>query len=337
MRILHLLPELNLGGVERHVLDLTARQVRRHDVTVVSAGGALQSELDPAVRHITLDVARKNLFTALSAARRLRVLAREYRWQIAHAHSRVPLWCAWFARSVFDALVMTCHATYSLNAGLWPLRRISGAICISHTVADHLRLWLPSRTAVIYNGVAEPAIPWTGAHRSRLLFVGRLSKVKGLDLALRALSRQTVPFTLDVAGDGPCFEQWRDLADDLGLADRVRWHGACSEIRVEELMASSGALIVPSLQEGWSLVRCKAALLGLPLLLSDIGANREAVTDGSVLVPCGDEEAWRIALARWLNEGRGAAELKPSVLVTPESQARATEEFYRQILGPLCS
>lgn len=337
MRILHLLPELNLGGVERHVLDLTSLQAQYHEVTVVSAGGVLQSELPPTVRHITLDVARKNLFTALAAAGKLRALAKEHGWQIAHAHSRVPLWCAWFARSAFNAVIMTCHGTYSLNAGLWPLRHIDGAICISRTVADHLKLRLPGQSEVIYNGLSVPATSHRGSDRSRLLFVGRLSGLKGLDSALRALAGQIAPFTLDVAGDGPCFEEWRQLADDLGLAERVKWHGACSEARVEQLMAEGGALIVPSLQEGWSLVRGRAALMGLPLLLSDIGANREAVCDPSVLVPAGDVEAWRIAFARWLTEGRGAATLRPEVLVTPQAQARATENFYLRILESLCS
>lgn len=332
--VVHLLPELTLGGVERHVVDLTAQQVSRHPVAVVSGGGPLVDALAPGVEHLTLPVGEKNLFTALGCSRRLKAWAKERGYTLAHAHSRVPLWVAWFARGAFEQVVMTCHATYSKNFGLWPLKRIDGAICISEAVKDHLQGFLPPHVAVVTNGVAQPKLVHDACHQGRLLFVGRLTRLKGLDTALKALAQIELPFTLDVVGDGPQSDELKELARSLGLA--VNWHGALSEERVEELMAHSSLLLAPSRQEGFSLVRSRAAAIGLPLMLSDIPANREAVIDASVLLPPDDVQAWRGALRLWLARGKGACSLKEGVLRSLKAQADDTEAFYALLRKSPC-
>ena len=75
--------------------------------------------------------------------------------------------------------------------------------------------------------VAAELFSGDGAARGEgLLFVGRLTEQKGVDKLLRALARQRVPARLDVVGDGPEADALRTLAGELGIADRVRWHGA---------------------------------------------------------------------------------------------------------------
>ena len=51
MKIIEILPELDIGGVERHVIDLTSELARRgHQILVVSAGGKMQKQLSPQVK-----------------------------------------------------------------------------------------------------------------------------------------------------------------------------------------------------------------------------------------------------------------------------------------------
>ena len=55
MKIVHILPELQIGGVERHVIDLSNELVKKgHEVMVISAGGQMERQLDPKVlvRHL---------------------------------------------------------------------------------------------------------------------------------------------------------------------------------------------------------------------------------------------------------------------------------------------
>ena len=103
--------------------------------------------------------------------------------------------------------IMTAHAVYSLNAGIAPLKHASGVICISDAVKQHLERYLPARTVTVPNGVRKPAFFWEGRgfpDNPRFLFVGRLTRLKGLDTALRALGElKGREWTLDVIGDGP--------------------------------------------------------------------------------------------------------------------------------------
>ena len=78
MRILHILPELDEGGVERHVLMLSGQQQKEgHKVNVVSAGGKLVSQLAKGVSHIRFPVHRKNPLVGIYCAVRLASLLRK--------------------------------------------------------------------------------------------------------------------------------------------------------------------------------------------------------------------------------------------------------------------
>lgn len=60
MRIIEVLPELDIGGVERHVIDLANELAERgHDIVVISAGGKMQCQLSQKVSHLCLPVHKK--------------------------------------------------------------------------------------------------------------------------------------------------------------------------------------------------------------------------------------------------------------------------------------
>ena len=87
MKIIELLPELDIGGVERHVIDLTSElALRGHELLVISAGGKMAHQLSPQVRQLTLPVHRKNPITGWLCACRIASLAKAEGWQLLHAH-----------------------------------------------------------------------------------------------------------------------------------------------------------------------------------------------------------------------------------------------------------
>ena len=115
MKVLQVLPSLEVGGVERGVIDL-ARAMKRRDeeMVVISSGGALVNELQKmGVTHYTLPVDRKSLFSLLLVPKISQIIERE-RVDIVHARSRVPAWLAWFAaRKTGRPFVTTCHGYYA--------------------------------------------------------------------------------------------------------------------------------------------------------------------------------------------------------------------------------
>ena len=336
MRILHLVPEFEEGGVERYVLHLAEEQLAHgHQVSLATAGGKLEALLPREVELLNLPVQKKNPITGLYCTFCLAL--RRKRWDILHAHSRVPAWIAWWTSALTGLpWVMTAHAAYSLNAGITPLKHADGVICISDAVKQHLIDYLPIRTTTVTNGVQKPSALWNGKGfpgNPRFLFVGRLTRLKGLETVLRALGElKDREWTLDVIGDGPQRAELEVLTAELSLKERVTFHGFRDD--VELWMARSGCLLFPSHQEGMGLAVLEALNVGLPVLASDLEPLRPLAS--GPLIPPGDVDAWREAIEKVLNGG-AASPLSAEKLTTFEETARGTEEFYREILSNVLS
>ncbi len=341
---MQILPELDEGGVERHVLSLSnGLCAHGHEVVVVSAGGRHVADLTPGVRHIALPVHRKNLFSGVVCASRLASFARRERVNLMHAHSRVPAWIALFARGLCGIpFVVTAHARYSLNVGLRPLKKSDGAICVSRSVRDYLADWLPcgKPVQVIYNAGPEKIIPWeggSGEEHKRLLYLGRLTSKKGIGALIEALAKvASAHWTLDVVGDGPMRGELEERVRSSGIEGRVFFHGHSDD--PAGWIARSDLFLFPSLDEGMGLSLAEALYAGAPVLASDLPAVRELTcleeknpTPCEALLPAGDERAWTCALDRFL---RGEA-LSPlslaTKLPTSDELAELTEKFYKNL------
>jgi glycosyltransferase involved in cell wall biosynthesis len=306
---------------------------------VVSAGGRLVSLLPKSVPHIEMPVHRKNFFTGLLCARKLAAIAMEEGINIIHAHSRVPAWIAFLAGKIAGIkFVCTAHACYSLNCGLWPLKRSSGVICVSEAVRGHLKDWLPrGNVRVVYNALPSVVIPWNGGGNGekRLLFLGRLTSKKGAEILVKALGRvRRGGWTLDIIGDGPLEREIESLSRELGIEDRVVFHGYREDAPL--WISRCDLFLFPSLEEGMGISLAQALAAGVPALASDLAAVREmtgirkAAPDG--LVPAGDVGAWAGAIERALAHGRGPTLPLAVRLPTIAEMAGYVHDFYGEIL-----
>jgi glycosyltransferase involved in cell wall biosynthesis len=124
----------------------------------------------------------------------------------------------------------------------------------------------------------------------RVSFVGRLVPVKALPLLLQAIARlrrEGRHMRLDVAGDGPMADPWRDEARALGLEAQVRWHGALGQDAVAALMGRSDVFCLPSVRESGGAVLLEAMACGRPTIGMAFGGPAEIV-DAAV--------GWRVAM-----------------------------------------
>ena len=95
MKVVHLLPALEQGGVETVVCDLVKAlgNAGGWESVVVSKGGRLVGRIEAAGgRHVTLDLKSKNPLTCLSRVWKLRKILRAEKPDLVCAHSRVPAW-----------------------------------------------------------------------------------------------------------------------------------------------------------------------------------------------------------------------------------------------------
>jgi glycosyltransferase involved in cell wall biosynthesis len=147
------------------------------------------------------------------------------------------------------------------------------------------------RVAVKPNFVA--AAPRRHGPGEYFLFLGRLSREKGLGTLLAAWSRSWE--RLVIAGDGP----ERALLPDA--APIVDYRGALPAAEIASLLSRARALLVPSLSyEGAPRVVLEAYASGVPVVASRLGGLPELVEDGSsgILVRPGDVAAWTAAVER---------------------------------------
>jgi glycosyltransferase involved in cell wall biosynthesis len=114
----------------------------------------------------------------------------------------------------------------------------------------------------------------------RLLFVGRLIRTKGARDAIRALSlAPDLPVLFDVVGDGFDREACENLARELGVADKVVFHGRLPRDEVDALYRAADVFVFPSYREPGGNVTFEAMAWSLPLVVSDLGGPGNVVDD----------------------------------------------------------
>jgi glycosyltransferase involved in cell wall biosynthesis len=176
--------------------------------------------------------------------------------------------------------------------------RRAGFHAISESTRDDLvaRGVRREQIRVIHPGVDStrftPADGCRSANPS-FLYVGRLKRYKGIELAIRALAlaRRTRPdLRLEVAGTGDYRNQLQQLVSRLDLEQAVSFHGFVTESEKLALLRRSWANIFPSPKEGWGITVVESAACGTPSLASDSPGLRDSVRHGETgfLVPHGD-------------------------------------------------
>lgn len=108
------------------------------------------------------------------------------------------------------------------------------------------------------------------------LFVGALTRGKGVDVALRALASTRNRASLIVVGKGPQEAELISLCRDLGLADRVAFLGRLSQRSIARWYREATALVMPvRAPETFGLVGVEAMSHGAPVVASTVGGIGE--------------------------------------------------------------
>ena len=117
------------------------------------------------------------------------------------------------------------------------------------------------------------------ADGERLLYAGRLSLEKGVDILIKAL--KSTNEQLDIAGSGPKEKDLKNLAKELGLEKRITFHGHLSGKALEELKKQAKAIILPSIwQENMPLIILEALAYDKIVIASNSGGVPEIIEEG---------------------------------------------------------
>ena len=319
IRVLQLITSLDRGGAENHLLALLSHA--DHEAfaieTAVLCG---EGELVAVFRQAGIPVHLLNARSRFDpwALGRLVGLLRDGRFDILHSHLfRADIYAGLAVarfRERRPLLVSTRHnddrfflnpfvgvAHYLVSAQQDLIIAISDHIA-RFTVARGVRH--PARVRRVYHGLEPPvtrALEREGQRiRSELGIgsdaflvgnVGRLALQKGQRHLIRAmpLLLERVPRAHAViAGGGDLEDFLRDLAEEMGVAERVHVLGPRKD--VPALMHAMDVFAMPSIWEGFGLVLLEAMAAGRPIVASRVATIPEVVVDGEtgLLVPAGD-------------------------------------------------
>ena len=116
----------------------------------------------------------------------------------------------------------------------------------------------------------------------RLLFVGFLLPVKGLNYlfhALAMLHRDRDDWRLDVIGDSPSRAEYEKMAKELGLEKKITFHGLKPKSEVAEFMRQADFFVLPSIWENMPCVLIESMCCGLPIISTTVGGIPEMVPE----------------------------------------------------------
>ena len=119
------------------------------------------------------------------------------------------------------------------------------------------------------------------ANRQNILYVGRLSITKNVDLLISAFAKiKTNNVDLIIAGqDFGALTQLKSLVKKLNIENRVFFKGWVSEDEKIELLSRATIFVHPSLEDVFLLSLLEAAAIGIPCVAFDVGSNSEILED----------------------------------------------------------
>ena len=166
MNILHVVPALESGGVERGTVDLAiALKKLGHNIIVVSNGGALAAELNHGgVTHIKLPVHRKSAHSLRMVPKIVQII-KANKIDIVHASSRVPAWVGSLASGLTGTpFVTSCHGFYSKHFFSSIMGRGKLVMVISNIIGErmHQAFKVPEeKIRLVYRGLDLAKYPYS--------------------------------------------------------------------------------------------------------------------------------------------------------------------------------
>ena len=318
------------GGVETHCEELYPRLVALgHDVTVVrrSCYVTPQNKIDQykGVKLKDIYAPRKKSIEAIVHTFLAILYARRVHADVLHIHAIGPALLTPFARLLGLKVVMTHHgpdydrqkwnrlAKTVLRMGERMGARFANEVIVISTVIDRIlrEKYHRENAHLIYNGVNMPVPAETTDYIRSLglephryvLAVGRFVEEKGFDLLVRAFAH--IPhdgYRLVIAGDADHEDHYSMSLKQLAREHGVVLTGFIRGAKLNELFSQARLFVLPSFHEGLPIVLLEALSYRLPVLVSDIPANRLACLAPTDFFVTGEEHSLEGLLSRKLAE-----------------------------------
>lgn len=328
-KIMHLVQGLEVGGLERMVINLVERIDREQfdpAVCCFDVLGGLSERL--MVQHVPVTFLPRSPGVDWKYPWRLARLLRTNHVELLHMHNPTAFFYGTLAGSIahVPCLIYTEHGRdFSSSLKIKLVDRVLACFVDEVVaVADASKRYLltaeklpTAKVKTIHNGI-DAAHFNASYDRHAIRFslglsdeqpvvgiVARLDPIKNHTLLIYAMQQVVAVYpttALLVVGDGPLRGELVTLASALGLDNHIHFLGTRHD--VPELMSAMDLFVLCSHNEGLSLTLVEASASGLPTVATRVGGNEEVVAEGETgfLVADNDGQALAEAMLRILSD-----------------------------------
>lgn len=348
MKILQVCSATEIGGGERHVIDLTRALIERgHELHLaIRPNAKIKSELNslPIIWH---ELPLKNALDIFSA-KKLNNIIKQQKIEIVHAHvARDYTICGLACKKTSAKLFLTRHHFNPIKANFlyeWAIGSTKGFIAVSSAVKKEIHSAFPKlsdRISVIPNWIdsnSVASIPKENARKNLGItkkfavgMIGQITPLKGQKYFIEAAqktSRSDVDFIIigepQSEQDKKYHQQLHNEYTGFIAAGNLRFIGAVPEIAKQ--LAAFDIIVVPSTNEGFSLVAIEAMAAGCAIIASKVGGILDLIENNETGILIQPENVQQIttAITQLLNN----SDLRQKL--GSQSRAFALEKYSRE-------
>lgn len=306
MKILHLLSGGGIGGIEMLCQNIAELNRGENEFCFLYSGGSIAEEMKQSGVPVYLYFREKLVLRMF----KLWLLVKRQKYDVIIVHHEgigiylfylmlircYPhikfikyLHCSFEEKYFYQGNKVTDWLNYHIlkNALLKSDCCIAVSEFVKKSYCDEFRCDAKS-VKVVYNGIkcAKQSKNYQERIEAKsgvcLLFIGRLTEVKGVHHLLYAVRRLVTlgeDVVLEVLGDGPQRQEYEQLSKELGIEEKVFFEG--NQLRKQKFYDEAEIFVYPSIwQEAFGISIVEALAQGLICVASDVGGIPEIVTDG---------------------------------------------------------
>ena len=321
LRILHITHSLNIGGLERVVVDLAKGFKKKgHVVSICCLDGKDPLGIEAERVGVKVFPLNKKPGIAWSLPHRIAEIIKAEQINLIHTHNEAGLIYGSTA-ALFAGVRRIVHTEHGKESSYdrkkviriierYLLRKVNGVVAVSEDLRTKIVNWhglQNDKIHVISNGIDIVSFGRKEARkvkRSKMGFkdenfvignVASLLFLKNHNFLLgifRELLKELPTLKLVLIGDGPLRGDLEFSAMKMGISNNVLFLGPRKD--VVELLPILDLFVLPSLTEGISLSLLEAMAAGIPVVASAVGGNSEIIESwkNGFLIPLESEEEW---------------------------------------------
>lgn len=311
MRILHVIPSLEIGGAQRLIVDLLPILYKKNKDTSLLVFNKINSPLEQIIEHAGINFINLGISSYKNPIIIFKLFKIIRQYDIIHAHLFPTLyWVAFASIFTHNKIVYTEHSTKNKRRTIKLLRPIeiciynlySKIISISKQTQDNLTTWLKKegrQFIVIENGINlqryKSENTYNTSPHKNLIMISRFAKSKDHETVIKSLQHIDQSINLILVGEGETLEHCKNLVSKLKLNNRISFLGSRTDI--PQLIANSYIGIQSSHWEGFGLTAVEIMASNKPIIASDVNGLKQVVDGAGLLFKCGNE----IELAKHIN------------------------------------